>query len=196
MNAPEEDRYDEGQTPLDPDEIDGLRMGWITTRGALDNAEHENIQKGIDWAERGIARRDVLSEEFLRQLHRRMFADVWAWAGRYRTSEKNIGVAPHRIAECVHNLVEDARVWMAQNVFDADERIARFHHRLVQIHPFPNGNGRFSRAASDLLMRKMGGGPLTWGSGLDPRTVGGRYIEALRAADAGTIGPLVTFVRL
>ena len=124
-----------------------------------------------------------------------MFADVWEWAGRYRTSEKNIGVAPHRIAECVRNLVEDTRVWMSEHVYEPDERIARFHHRLVWIHPFPNGNGRFSRAAADLLMRRLGGTMFTWGIGLPEGEARTRYIEALRAADRGEFGLLVRFVR-
>lgn len=188
--------YTDGQTPLDPDEIDGLRMDWVTTRAALDDVEHENIQKGIDWAARAVRRRAVLSDDFLRELHRRMFGDVWTWAGRYRTSEKNIGAAPHRIAECVRNLVDDAGVWMARGVYDADERVARFHHRLVAIHPFANGNGRFGRAAADLLMREIGAAALTWGAGLAAAEARTRYIEALRAADAGAIGPLVGFVRL
>src|SRR3954468_21755791 len=119
--------YAAGQTPLDPDEIDGLRMDWVATRAALDDVEHENIQKGIDWAERAARRRVILSDDFLRELHRRMFGEVWAWAGRYRNSEKSIGVAPHRIAECVRNLVDDADVWMTQDVHGADERVAHFH---------------------------------------------------------------------
>jgi Fic-DOC domain mobile mystery protein B len=188
--------YAEGQTPLDPDEIHGLRIDWVTTRASLDDVEHENIQKGIDWAARAVRRRALLADDFLRELHRRMFGDVWTWAGRYRTSEKNIGVAPHRIAECVRNLVEDAQIWMADDVYVVDERVARFHHRLVAIHPFPNGNGRFSRAAADLLMRQTGAAPLTWGMGLDAFEARSRYIAALRAADAGAIERLVGFVRL
>ena len=125
-----------------------------------------------------------------------MFGDVWSWAGRYRASEKNIGVAPHRIAESLRNLVDDAAVWMAENVYDADECVARFHHRLVAVHPFPKGNGRFSRAAADLLMRKIGREPMTWGEGLGADVSRLRYIEALRAADTGAIESLVAFIRL
>lgn len=193
MSAPLAFTARAGQTPLDADEIGGLRMGWVKTREALDGVEHENIQAGIDWARR--SRRPLLSDTFLRELHRRMFADVWEWAGRYRTSEKNIGVAPHRIAECVRNLVEDTRVWMSEHVYEPDERIARFHHRLVWIHPFANGNGRFSRAAADLLMRRLGGTMFTWGIGLSEGEARTRYIDALRAADRGEFGLLLRFVR-
>ncbi|MET0230892.1 MAG: mobile mystery protein B [Rhodanobacteraceae bacterium] len=187
--------HDDGQTPLDADEINGLRMNWVTTRGALNDVEHENIQKGMTWASRAARRRKVLSDDFLRELHRQMFGDVWAWAGHYRFSEKNIGVAPHRIAESVRNLVEDVNVWMTHDVYRADERVARFHHRLVAVHPFPNGNGRLSRVAADLLMREIGKQPVTWGAGLGPVVSRVRYIEALRAADAGTVGPLIEFIR-
>ncbi len=189
------DGHDEGQTPLDADEVNGLLLNWVTTRGALNDVEHENIQKGITWASRSARRRRVLSDDFLRELHRRMFGDVWEWAGRYRLSEKNIGVAPHRIAESVRNLVDDAGIWMTHDIHRADERVARFHHRLVAVHPFPNGNGRFSRAAADLLMREIGEKPLSWGAGLGAVEARARYIEALRAADAGSIGLLVEFIR-
>ena len=194
MSSPIRLAYRAGQTALDADEIGGLRMGWVTTREALDGVEQENIQAGIDWA-RG-SRRALLSDAFLRELHRRMFSDVWEWAGRYRISEKNIGVAPHRIAECVRNLVDDTRLWMSEKVYSTDERVARFHHRLVSIHPFPNGNGRFSRAAADLLMRRIGGPMFTWGTSLPHEQARRGYIDALRTADAGDFAVLLRFVRL
>lgn len=96
----------------------------------------------------------------------------------------------------MRNLVEDARLWMSEGVYVPDERVARFHHRLVWIHPFPNGNGRFSRAAADLLMRWLGGPMFTWGIGLADAEARTRYIEALRAADRGEFGLLLRFVRL
>jgi Fic-DOC domain mobile mystery protein B len=188
-------------TPIDPDEAAGLRLRWVATRGELDAVEAENITAGLRWAARRRLRvADVLNDEFLRELHRRMFGDVWRWAGQYRKTEKNIGVEPYQIALRVRDLVADALVWTADpdpGAWPRDEVCVRFHHRLVWIHPFPNGNGRHGRAAADLLLGALGGPPFTWGrASLDhPGEVRSTYIAALRAADAHDYGPLLAFVR-
>ncbi|HEX3675119.1 MAG TPA: mobile mystery protein B [Rhizomicrobium sp.] len=142
-------------------------------------------------------KRNVLNEPFLRGLHRRMFNHVWRWAGKYRASEKNLGVPIHRIQPELHQALDDARYWRANGTYSPDEQAVRVHHRLVYIHPFPNGNGRWSRLAADLSAVEQGGRRFTWGSANLQSASGLRraYIEALRAADNHDISRLVAFAR-
>ncbi|MEX2239763.1 MAG: mobile mystery protein B [Burkholderiales bacterium] len=184
-------------TPLDPDESAGLVPGHIATREQLDEWEAENILAGRRWAARAAKRREILDDAFLRELHRRMFERTWKWAGSYRASEENIGIAPERVAEEVRKLLEDTKARLAGKVAPTDEIAARFHHRLVSIHPFPNGNGRHARLLTDLLLAANGAEPFTWGRG-DLEHAGEareRYLAALRAADARDFAPLLAFVR-
>lgn len=186
-----------GATPLDPDESAGLLPDHIATREQLDEWEAENILAGERWAKSAARRRDLLDDAFLRELHRRMFGATWKWAGAYRAAEKNIGIAPARIAEEVRKLVEDTKAQLAGRVAPLDEIAARFHHRLVWIHPFPNGNGRHARLLTDLILAANGAEPFTWGRG-DLEHAGEareRYLAALRAADARDFSPLLAFVR-
>jgi Fic-DOC domain mobile mystery protein B len=186
-----------GATPLDPDESAGLLPGHIATREQLDEWEAENILEGQRWAASAAKRLDILDDVFLRELHRRMFGRTWKWAGTYRSTEKNLGVAPSRIAEDVRELLENTRAQIAGKVALVDEVAARFHHRLVWIHPFPNGNGRHARLLTDLLLVANGAEPFTWGrSDLEhPGEARERYLAALRAADARDFAPLLAFVR-
>jgi Fic-DOC domain mobile mystery protein B len=186
-----------GTTPLDPDESAGLLPGHIATREQLDEWEAENILEGQRWAAGAAKRREILDDAILRELHRRMFGRTWKWAGTYRSTEKNIGVAPARIAEEVRQLLENTRAQIAGKVAPIDEVAARFHHRLVWIHPFPNGNGRHARLLTDLLLAANGAEPFTWGRG-DLEHAGEareRYLAALRAADARDFSLLLAFVR-
>lgn len=187
----------DGATPLDPDEIAGLKFAHITTRGELDELEQANIEQGLRW----LGRRrggDVLTDEFLRRLHVRLFGDVWAWAGTYRLTEKNIGIDPFQIPVQLHMHVDNARYWAEHDVFPALEAAARFHHRLVQIHLFPNGNGRHARIAADIYLEDyFDHPPIQWTGGFNPQADNERrtgYIKALRAADAGDFDPLQAFV--
>lgn len=186
---------DDGQTPLDPDEANGLRLAWIANRGDLNEAESTNIRRSERWARRQLVRADVASEDFLRALHRRMFGEVWDWAGTYRNSERNIGDAPHQIAVNLHNLFADVRTWRDFNVYPLDEQAVRLHQKLTRIHPFPNGNGRVSRAMSDYYLLQHGGERFTWGRKANAPDTRERYLEALRLADTGHMGPLLDFVR-
>jgi Fic-DOC domain mobile mystery protein B len=192
--------HTQGATPLSPDELDQLIPSYIVTRAELNEAEQDNIVRALGsrkW--RRKHRPDALLDDLvLRDLHRDMFSDVWGWAGAYRQTERNIGVDFWRIGGHVRNLVEDAKYWFAPaSGTSVDQAAAEFHHRLVQIHPFPNGNGRHSRAISDLLLRAAGADPFTWGR-IDlvaPGETRKRYIAALRAADGGDYGLLNDFVR-
>lgn len=187
-----------GQTPLEPEEIEQLIPTWISTRGDLDSAEQENIAAAAEWA-LGARRSptEIVDDRFLHGLHRRMFGDVWRWAGSYRTTARNIGVDAWRIGEEVALLVGDTRNWLDQGTYSGDEIAVRFHHRLVSIHAFPNGNGRHARLAADLLLRSLDLVAFTWGIEREIDTVELRdeYIGAIHAADAGDISALLTFAR-
>lgn len=185
-----------GATPLGPAEIAGLRQAWITTRADLDEAEQANIAAGLVWASR-TRRRDLLSESFICALHRAMFGEVWRWAGKYRNREANIGVLPHGIPVALRECLDTARYWLENRPFPEDEIAVRVHHRLVQIHPFPNGNGRHTRLMADLVAEQLGRPVFTWGrsSLVEAGPTRTAYIAALRDADSQNIGPLLAFAR-
>jgi Fic-DOC domain mobile mystery protein B len=156
-----------GPPPLTPAERDGLPQAWITHRRDLNEAEQENIVRGANWAhrQRGLTPRRVLDDAFARTLHKRMFGDVWQWAGGSRHTERNIGVPAHRIAADLAVLFDDAIYWVAHQTYPPDKVAIRFHHRLVAIHPFANGNGRHARLMADLLSETLKGAVFTWGGG-------------------------------
>lgn len=186
---------DNASTPLSEEEQEGLLPSYITLRGELNEAEQANILEAEQWA--SLRRRDVLREAFLNELHKRMFGRVWRWAGQYRHSGKNIGVEAHRIPIESRQLLDDCRHWMEHDTYSPDEIAARFHHRLVSIHPYPNGNGRHARLATDLLLEAMDCRRFTWGRKnlVDSGEARRRYIAALQEADRHNLGPLLEFVR-
>ena len=186
----------DGQTSLDPDDLVGLRLGHIATRGDLDAAEQRNVANAITWGgRRRLTVEQILDEPFVRALHRRMFGDVWSWAGTYRTTSRNLGVDAWLIHEGLGALLGDAEHWIA-NSDDGDAVCVRVHHRLVHVHPFPNGNGRHARLFADLLAGGLGADPFSWGAtATDAESLRAAYISALRDADAGDPLPLIAFAR-
>lgn len=184
-------------TPLDLDESEGLIPDHLATRVQLNAWEQVNIANAVRWLEQRRSKKSILTIDFLMELHRHMFSDTWEWAGRFRWTMKNIGVSPETIPEHVHNLIADTGYWIDHDSYPAHELAARFHHRLVAIHPFPNGNGRHARLMTDALLGQLGSSPFTWGSGSidDPGAVRDRYLHALRSADAGDYALLLAFVR-
>ena len=183
----------DGRTPLGDDDRRGLKLTYITTRSELNEAEQENILRARQ-GRRHPTLSALLDDKYLRDLHRAMFGDVWAWAGSYRRLETSIGTDPAQIAVCVRDLVADAAIWAEHEVPLAVA--IRFHHRLVSIHPFPNGNGRHGRQAADYLMEALEQPPFTWGAVHGAGDVEGtrrQYLAALREADDGDFGPLEHF---
>jgi len=187
----------DGATPLDPDEAEGLIPDHISTRGELNAWELLNIVNGTEWMREKKEVQEILTQDTVRELHRNMFSDTWTWAGRFRTSLKNIGVSPEAIPEQLHTLLADVRYWMEHETYPIDEIGCRLHHRLVAIHPFPNGNGRHARIMTDALLEALGATPFSWGSGSIDNlgVVRRRYINSLREADRGDYAPLIHFVR-
>ena len=186
-------------TLLEPHERAGLRQSWITHRRDLNEAEQANILKGAAWARhrRGLQANNLLDDGFSRQLHKRMFGDVWNWAGNYRQSARNMGIEAHLISTEVRKLYDDVRYWIEHETYPPDEIAVRLHHRLVAIHPFPNGNGRHARLMADLLIKKLGGEAFTWGGAslADRGALRQRYVAALQQADMHNIAPLLAFAR-
>jgi Fic-DOC domain mobile mystery protein B len=186
---------DDAATPLTPEEMLDLIPAHIAYRSELNAAEQENIARAQTWALN--RRHDLLNEKFVMNLHRQMLGDVWRWAGKFRISERNIGIAYWEIPVALRNLLDDANAWIEYKTYSPDEIAVRFHHRLVHIHPFPNGNGRLSRLMADLLVMQLGGERFSWGSAslTDAGTVRIRYIDALKTADNHDIGQLLEFAR-
>jgi Fic-DOC domain mobile mystery protein B len=187
--------HDDASTPLSAEELEGLIPSYITLRSELNEAEQANILEAEEWAFK--RKRDVLSEKFLNDLHKRMFGRVWKWAGQHRQTGKNIGVDAYRIPVELRQLLDDVRFWISNDTYQPDEIAARFHHRLVWIHIFPNGNGRHARLATDLLLTALGQPRFTWGREnlINANETRQAYVDALRAADQHDYGPLLAFVR-
>lgn len=191
--------YKDGQTPLDQEEIDGLLIPSITTRGELDEFEQQNIEQAIQWTMgRSFKTENVFTEAFIRMVHKRMYADVWEWAGEFRKTNKNIGIDRWRIPTELRTLLNDIHYWHDNNVYQPDEIAVRFKHRLVSIHCFSNGNGRHSRLMADIIIEKIYKQPVfTWGAMMNATTNYTReaYIKALQSADASDYNLLLTFAR-
>ena len=191
--------YIEGQTPLDEDEKEGLLIRTITTRGELDEFEQNNIDEAQSWIlSRNFTSHQVLSENFIRNLHKRMFGSVWQWAGEFRTTNKNIGSDKFSIGIALKHLIDDCKYWIENESFTQDEIAIRFSHRIVKIHCFPNGNGRHSRLIGDILNEKVfGNNPFTWGGSNLTNTseLRKKYINALKSADIGDYTDLIKFAR-
>ena len=186
----------EGATLLNRDETEGLKFKHITTRDSLNHLEQVNIQSGMSWVYK-TRRSDFLTESFVRELHKKLFGEVWTWAGVFRRTGKNIGVDPLYIGVELRMLLGDMHYWITHETYPAKESVMRFHHRLVFIHPFVNGNGRHARIMADaLLIRLFQQTPIDWAGGYDLCRMNERrnaYIQALRSADQGDYTALFRF---
>lgn len=189
--------YEYGQTKLDEDEKEGLKIRTITTNKELDEYEQLNIEKALEWTiSKRFSTEKLLSEEFVRSLHKKMFGEVWKWAGYFRRTEKNIGVDWVKIGIELRTLIDDTMFWIENKTYPPEEIAIRFKHRLVNIHCFPNGNGRHSRLMADLIIEKVFNKPVfTWGRTnlTGANEIRSDYIGALKQGDKGNITPLVEF---
>ena len=191
--------YIEGQTPLSEDEQVGLKISSITTREELDEFEQLNIEKAIQWTfGKKLKAEQLFSEKFIKDLHKRMYGEVWKWAGTFRTSEKNIGIKSYLIGVELKQLLDDAIYWTQNKTYNSQEIAIRFKHRLVSIHCFANGNGRHSRLIADLIMEKLYNEKFfSWGSTnlVKATEVRAEYIKAVRKADQQDLLPLIAFAK-
>ncbi|GAB4393639.1 MAG: mobile mystery protein B [Gammaproteobacteria bacterium] len=191
--------YAPGATPLDLDEVHELIPHHIITQQQLNEWEQVNILQAEQWVSRQQFKiSQTLTVSFIKKLHHRMFSKTWRWAGQFRRTNKNIGVDWHSVMVAVQNLIDDTHYQLENASYDIDELAARFHHRLVAIHPFANGNGRHARLMTDIILLSQGTSRFTWGSTHDLVTSSvsrEKYIHALRAADKQDYGLLLKFVR-
>jgi len=189
--------YALGATPIDPDEALGLIPAHITTQADLNAWEEMNIVEGADWMKRQKIIPD-LDEGLVRELHSRMFNKTWLWAGTFRKSAKSIGIDWPQIAVALKNLLDNTAYQVEHQTMSNDEIAVRFHHQLVLIHAFPNGNGRHARLMADALIMNLGGDRFSWGANMSLATSGvtrQNYLSALREADNGHLESLMQFAR-
>ena len=191
--------YIDGQTPIDEEEKEGLRIETISTKVELDEFEQLNIEEALQWVlSKKFKAKKVFSERFICNLHKRMYGNIWTWAGEFRKTDKNIGIDKHQIPIQLKMLCDDSMFWIENNTYSMEEIAIRFKHRLVSIHCFPNGNGRHSRLMADIIIEKLfDKEPFSWGAGNltqsgDTRTA---YLKAVKLADIGKYQPLLDFAR-
>ena len=190
-------KYPEGATPIDPDEAADLLLTHITTHGELNRWEQDSIIEAMAWIDK-TKPTNILNVRFIKQLHKRMFGNIWRWAGQFRRSDKNLGISWHQVPMCLKNLCDDVPVWIQTENESPEEMAVRFHHRLVWIHPFSNGNGRHSRLMTDIFIENvLLRSPFTWGKWdlSNPNEYRIRYINALQEADNGNYIPLLEFAK-
>ncbi len=187
-------RYAKGATPLTADDIHNLIPGHLTLQSQLDEWEQLNILKAENWAF-AAKRKNILTIEYIKQLHHKMFCDTWKWAGKFRTHQTNIGVESIYIPQELKALVDDTEFWLNNETYDLREIVVRFHHRLVFIHPFPNGNGRSSRLIADIIINQFDQPRFTWGrdSLVKDSLIRDNYLKYLREADKGELTNLIKF---
>ncbi|WP_425234701.1 mobile mystery protein B [Ulvibacterium sp.] len=193
-------QYTAGQTPIDEEEKEGLKIKSITTQGELDEFEQLNIEKAVEWTiHANLKSEKILTEKFIKDLHKRMYGDVWKWAGEFRKSEKNIGIKWTLIGVELKKLLDNTKYWIENDTFSPEEIAIRFKHQIVSIHCFPNGNGRHSRMVADIMMESIfGKAVFTWHRSNMIKTdkIRKAYIDALRKADKGNIKPLIEFAKI
>ncbi|MCF8378809.1 MAG: mobile mystery protein B [Bacteroidales bacterium] len=191
--------YIKGQTPIEEEEKEELKIKTISTRGELDEFEQANIEKAIEWSMKTkFTYEQILTIGFIKGVHKKMFSDVWGWAGSFRKTNKNIGVDKYSIEQELWKLLDDCKFWIENKTFPDDELAIRFKHRMVKIHPFPNGNGRHSRLCADILISKAFKNKVfTWGSKnlSDQSDTRAKYLSAIYEADKENIKPLLEFAR-
>lgn len=191
--------YIHGQTPLDEDEKEGLRIPTISTRKELDEFEQKNIEDAVQWTlGQKMKSADILTEKFVKTLHSKMFGDVWKWAGQFRKTDKNLGIDKWQIPMALKELLDNSQLWIEKEIFSPDEIAIRIKHKIVSIHCFPNGNGRHSRLMADIISSKVYERPVfTWASKdlIEQSLNRNSYIKALRAADDNDYEPLLSLAR-
>lgn len=192
-------QYKDGQTPLDEEAKEGLKIKSITSQGELDEFEQLNIEKAVEWTiHTNLKPEKILTEKFIKDLHKKMYNDVWKWAGEFRKTDKNIGIKWTQIGLELKNLIDDTKYWIENKTYSPEEIAIRFKHRIVAIHCFPNGNGRHSRLMADIIMESIFGKEIfSWHKSNMVKADETRkvYITALREADKGNINPLIKFAK-
>lgn len=180
----------EGETPLD--DLSGLKAD-ITKRGELDTLEFQNNLKAYQkYFLKPLSLTRIFTHRGLLRIHQEMFGEVWSWAGEKRKSGKNLGPPPAKVGFEINRLLFDFHRWEKSKI-EPIEIAARLHQRLVWIHPFENGNGRWARMAANLYLHGKGLPLIQWPTDQEfvKKVFKPAYLSALRAADGGDHGPLL-----
>jgi len=189
--------FPEGATPIS--DCSGLIPTWVHNLNDLNRVEAENIMN----AQRKYFRAPVndpknwFQVDELKNIHRAMFGEVWEWAGMYRQSVTSVGIKPILIPAKLAELCHEVLYWFQYPVeLTFVEMAARIHHRVVFIHPFENGNGRFSRLVADRFLLALRCAYPIWPDHLN-KDSGTRkdYISTLKNADKGNYEPLVDYMK-
>jgi len=191
--------YEAGQSHLDQEELAGLKLVGIKDWTEILNQESKGISKTVVWTEKNqFSTEKIFTELFIREIHKRMFGEVWTWAGKYRLSNKTLGVEKGLISKELKQLFNNIKFWIESESYDADEITIRFIHRLMQIQCFSNGNARHAKLMADIVIENVFNGDIfTWGESLnDPKLQREKFLEALKKADKGKMEDLVKLARL
>ncbi len=175
-----------GQTPIA--DISGLRIKGITTRAELDVAEAENIRKAmVKYFGKRLTRRSARFDlSWAKRLHKQMFGEVWNWAGEFRSYDLNLGFPWGRIECSLQVLLENLASWNQYGV-SVLEQAVRLHYESVNIHPFRDGNGRWSRMLASVWLHLHRHSITEWPAELSggESKIRGQYLAAIQAADRG-----------
>ena len=186
-------------TPLD--DISGLKLpsSRVYTLKEVYEAEANNIALAtLKYLSAPPSKKIApFTYEWLQQLHYEMFGNVWEWAGKFRSCELSIGIKAYQVPTALKELADDIAFWDKHKTYDIYEVAARLHHRAVQIHPFQNGNGRWSRMLANIYLRQNGSMPVKWQENLlsKENTKRDEYIQALKNADSGNYAKLIAMHR-
>ena len=182
-----------------PFNTNGLLHRHLTTQEELNALEFANINQAMGKYLLGslTEKKAPFTLEWLFQVHREMFEEVWDWAGKPRNTEFKIGVLPAQIPSFLKQLLDDLKYWEGQTTMEPIEIASHLHHRLVQIHPFENGNSRWARLLTNIYLKKQGLPLVQWPEGSlgQEGDIRDCYIDALKAADRGDSGALIDLHR-
>jgi len=191
--------YETGQSHLDSEELAGLKITGIKELSDVLPFESKNIAKATVWSEKNQFGSDkIFTEIFIREIHKRMFGDVWQWAGKYRLSNKSMGVEKSLISKELKQLFSNTKFWIESESYNPDEIAIRFMHRLMQLQCFPGGNARHAKLMSDIVIEHILNGEIfTWGESLnDPKLAREKFLDALKKADKGKMDDLLKIARM
>ncbi len=186
----------EGETPID---LSHLLDKSIRTREQLNNAEAANILKPIVkyLGARPSKKLAPFDLNWFKQLHKEMFCDVWSFAGKFRREDLNMGIKWQNVQTELYKLEGDIAFWVENETFETLETAVRIHFQAVYIHPFSNGNGRWSRLLGNIFLKQNDHPLVVW----PEETIGtessirGLYLAAVKKADTGDLSDLVDLHR-
>ena len=166
------------------------------------NLINEFEAKGIAASELFVFSLDneiIFSTQLILEIHRIAFEELYDWAGKWRTTQVNVGQFvppdPSQILQLMYQFIDNLnfKIEEAKNSEEHISSLSYAHYEFVRIHPFNNGNGRTGRIVMNLCALKFGYKPLElYRREGDSRKI---YIDAMKSGDAGNFEPLSTLIR-